>query len=51
MDNLDRRAKFDDIKSDEVAVQFHADQFAAGYRYLLARQCWFYLNAQKTPKP
>lgn len=44
MDNLDRNAKFEDIKDDEVAVKFHADQFARGRRYLLARQCWAYVQ-------
>lgn len=48
MDNLNRRANFEDVKKDEVALKFHSDKFAEGYRYLLARQCWAYVNGQKT---
>ncbi len=37
---MSMKAKLDDVKYDQKAVEFHAMKFESGSTYLLAKQCF-----------
>lgn len=47
MDLFTIKAKFTDVIMSEEALMYHAVKYQSGSRYLLARQCWQYLEARK----
>ena len=44
MDNLSRKASFDNVKYDKKALEFHARKYEAGAVYPLAKQCFQYVQ-------
>ena len=40
VENTSMKAKFDDVKYDFKAVEYHAQKFVDGSTYLLAKQCY-----------
>jgi hypothetical protein len=40
VDNMSMRAKFEDVKYDIKALEFHAQKFVSGSTYILAKQCY-----------
>jgi hypothetical protein len=44
MDNLSRKASFDNVKYDEKALNFHARKYEDGAVYPLAKQCFQYVQ-------
>lgn len=47
MNLLSKAALLEDVIKDEEAIQFHAQQFIKGHRYILARQCFVILEERK----
>jgi hypothetical protein len=47
MNNYSTKAKFDNVKYDREAVEFHAQQFESGYRYPLAKACYQMIQTLK----
>lgn len=40
MDLYSRKAKFDEVKKNKEALEFHADRYDSGSRDSLAKLCW-----------
>jgi hypothetical protein len=40
MDNFSRKAKFDNVRFEMEAVEFHAMKYEMGFRYPLALSCY-----------
>jgi hypothetical protein len=51
MDNLSRKAKFENVKFDEKALKFHADKYLSGSVYPLAKQAFQYVQLLKIRTP
>lgn len=47
MDNYSRKAKFENVKYDEEALQFHAEKYRLGFRYPLSLACYQFLEIAK----
>ena len=48
VDNMSMKAKFDDVKYDIKALEFHAQKFVSGSTYILAKQCYQYWALKQT---
>jgi len=51
MDNMSRKAKFESVKFDHKALKFHADKYASGSVYPLAKQCFQYVELLRIRLP
>ena len=51
MDNLSRKAKFENVKFDEKALMFHAGKYSNGSTYPLAKQSYQYIQLLKIRTP
>jgi hypothetical protein len=51
MDNLSRKAKFDNVKFDQKALLFHAEKYLTGAVYPLAKQAYQYVELLKIRTP
>jgi hypothetical protein len=51
MDNYSIKAKFENVKYDLKAVQYHADKYISGSVYPLAKQSFQYLQLMKIRTP
>lgn len=51
MDNMSRKAKFENVKYDEKALKFHADKYLSGSVYPLAKQAFQYVELLKIRTP
>jgi len=47
VDNMSMKAKFEDVKYDIKALEFHAQKFVSGSTYILAKQCYQYWALQQ----
>lgn len=51
MNNMSRKAKFENVKFDEKAIKFHAAKYNSGSVYPLAKQCFQYVELLRIRTP